>query len=81
MKYVYGVVPIAASATVHSLHLTGLQGAPLQTVACNGISAIVSEAVPYDYAELPKQQFVKVLAQHQQATEHIMQQTAPRCCP
>ena len=75
MKYVYGVVP---SQQVHGrqLHLTGLQGAPLQTVACNGISAIVSEAVPYDYASLPKQQLVKVLAQHQQATERIMQETA-----
>ena len=73
MKYVYGVVP---SQQMHGkqLHLTGLQGAPLQTVACNGISAIVSDAVPYDYSGLPKQQLVKVLAQHQQATERIMQE-------
>jgi hypothetical protein len=60
--------------------LTGLQGAPLQAIACNGITAIVSEAVAYDYAALPKQQLVKVLAQHQQATERIMQ-GAPALLP
>lgn len=74
MKYVYGVVP-SAQAPAAVLQLTGLQGAPLQTIACNGITAIVSDAVAYDYVALPKQQLVKVLAQHQQATERIMQGT------
>jgi hypothetical protein len=73
MKYIYGIVPSRQVAGA-SLQLRGLQGQPLQVVACNGISAIVSEATPYDYAGLPKQQLVKVLAQHQQATEQIMQQ-------
>jgi hypothetical protein len=58
--------------TAARLSLSGLQGAPLQTVACNGITAIVSDAVAYDYAALPKQQLVKVLTQHQQTTEQIM---------
>lgn len=75
MKYVYGIAP-TAQAAAGDWSLTGLHGAPLQLVACNGISAVVSDAVPYDYAGLPKQQLVKVLAQHQQATERIMQQTA-----
>jgi hypothetical protein len=75
MKYVYGIVPSRQVAAA-PLELKGLHGQPLQVVVCNGISAIVSEAVPYDYAGLPKQQLVKVLAQHQQATEQIMQQTA-----
>ena len=74
MKYVYGIVP-SQQAVAAQLQLTGLHGQPLQTVACNGVTAIVSEAVPYDYAGLPKQQLVKVLAQHQQATERIMQAT------
>ncbi|MFN8468299.1 MAG: GvpL/GvpF family gas vesicle protein [Caldilineaceae bacterium] len=74
MKYVYGVVP-SQQVRGRQLHLTGLQGA-LQTVACNGHQCHRQQAVPYDYASLPKQQLVKVLAQHQQATEHIMQETA-----
>jgi hypothetical protein len=73
MKYVYGIVPSPQVAGT-PLELTGLQGAPLQTIACNGITAIVSDAVAYDFAALPKQQLVKVLAQHQGATERIMQQ-------
>lgn len=73
MKYIYGIVPSRQAAGA-DLELRGLHGQPLQAVACNGITAIVSEAVPYDYAGLPKQQLVKVLAQHQQATEQIMQQ-------
>lgn len=71
MKYIYGVVPSRQVAGA-PLSLSGLQGAPLQTMACNGITAIVSDAVAYDYAALPKQQLVKVLAQHQQTTEQIM---------
>ena len=74
MKYVYGIAPSPQVPGADS-HLLGLHGAPLQVVAYNGISAIVSEAVPYDYASLPKPQLVKVLAQHQQATERIMQKT------
>jgi hypothetical protein len=79
MKYVYGVVPTREVAGAN-LVLAGLQGAALQTMACNGVSAVVSEAPPYDYAGLPKQQLVKVLAQHQQATERIMQ-VAPTLLP
>lgn len=75
MKYVYGIAP-TAQLNGREWSLTGLHGAPLQAVACNGVTAIVSDAVPYDYAGLPKPQLVKVLAQHQQATERIMAQTA-----
>lgn len=73
MKYVYGIAPAAEMPAL--LSITGLNGATLEAVKHNGVTAIVSDAVPYDYAGLPKQQLVKVLAQHQQATERIMQHT------
>ena len=74
MKYVYGIVP---SHQVHAarLELAGLYGQPLQVISCNGVSAIVSEAVSFDYSGLSKPQLVKLLAQHQQTTEQIMGRT------
>jgi len=75
MKYVYGIIP-SGQLVAQDLVFQGLSGAPLEIVAHNGIAAIISDAVPYDYAGLPKQQLVKVLAQHQQTTERIMQKTA-----
>jgi hypothetical protein len=67
MKYVYGIAPTAEIPA--ALSTTGLSGATLEAVKHNGVTAIVSDAVPYDYAGLPKQQLVKVLAQHQQAAD------------
>ena len=75
MKYVYGIVPTAQAPTPCP-ELIGLHGAPLQVVANNGLSAVISEAIPYDYESLPKPELVKILAQHQQATERIMQRSA-----
>jgi hypothetical protein len=75
MKYVYG---IASSKALHDsdLGMAGLYGAPIHSVAVNGLAAIVSDAVPADYEGMPKPQLVKILAQHQQATERIMAQTS-----
>lgn len=75
MKYVYGIVP-TPQAPHPNPELVGLHGAPLQVVAHNGLTAVISEAIPYDYESLPKPELVKILAQHQQATERIMQLSA-----
>ncbi|MBK8046192.1 MAG: GvpL/GvpF family gas vesicle protein [Anaerolineales bacterium] len=75
MKVVYGITP-TKQVPAAGIAVSGLAGQGLEVVAHNGIAAIVSDAPPFDYASLPKQQLVKVLSQHQYTTEQIMRVTA-----
>jgi len=75
MKHLYGIIPthheVAWASTV-----TGVRGEALQTIAYNGISALVSDSAYEEYSGLYKPTLVQMLAEHQRVTEFVLPQVS-----